>query len=74
MLFPEGAYILFSIQIGANLALLLPWISRMLINKRFKKFEMYFWDPFWGSAEFSTFWIEYKKHICQREFNTMIAT
>ncbi len=35
---------------------------------------MYFGDPFWGSAEFSTVWIEYKKHVCRREFDTMIAT
>jgi hypothetical protein len=64
MFFPESAYILFSIQNGANSALLLPCIPRMLIKETIKKisnffpifsFQMYFGDPFWGSAKFSTF-------------------
>jgi hypothetical protein len=44
MLFPEGAYILFSIQNGANSALPLLWIPRMLIKETIlKNFYIFFY-------------------------------
>jgi hypothetical protein len=42
LLFPVGAYIFFSIQNGANSALLLLWIPRMHIKELIKKISTFF--------------------------------